>query len=108
MSLGYLLTGFLAVCRFLFRAREPTLQTFDALLRFAQVARIVYSIAITIGQKRLETQVNAYLRTGRDMFYTPLSLYRKLAVVAVGTFEQTYSLNLLCGEGFNLLLGIAH
>src|SRR2546421_7100483 len=42
------------------------------------------------------------------MLYLALSLYRKLDIVAVGTMHKAYALDLLGGEGFHVLLGIAH
>lgn len=84
------------------------MQALEPLFALAEVAWIDNRIALAVGQEHGEAHVNANLAAGVHMLDLALYLDDKLNVVAVGPTDETYPLDLLEGEGGDLLTRIAH
>lgn len=78
------------------------MQAFELLLRLSQMTRIVDRLPIGIGQELLESQINTDLLAGWDVLDLALGLYEKLNEVAIGPAQETYPLDVLDGEGFDV------
>src|SRR2546426_328785 len=84
------------------------MQSFQPLFSFAIVPWVVYGMALGVGVEGFQPNVNPAFFACRLMLAPPISLDTKLYVVAIGTMHNAYSLDLLGGEGCNLLLRIAN
>jgi hypothetical protein len=103
MLLCQLLPGFLSVRRFLDFLGESSPQTLELLFRFPVVSGIVYGVTFGVGQEALETNINTELGTGWDMLNFALSFDTELDIVAIRSPENTNTLDVRSGEGFDVL-----
>src|SRR5579883_3542330 len=84
------------------------MQSFELLLSLAQEAGIADGIAIGIGIKRVQSDINTDLCARCDVFHLALGLDSELHVVAIGPLEKTHTLDLLQGEGRHTLFFVSH
>lgn len=77
--------GLLPISRFLLRASEASLQTFELVFSFSVVSGVLNCSTFRIGQVRFESDIDSQLFPSWDMLDFPLGLDAKLHVVAKGT-----------------------
>ncbi len=80
------------------------MEPFELLLPSAIVTRVGKRIPVRVGVVGQQAQVNADRRVGGNVLDLAGSLNRELAVVAIGAAHDAHPLDLLGGEGFDLLL----
>ena len=107
MRFSQLLSGLGAILRAFLLAGKAAMQGLELLLGLAQIARILDGVAVRIGAVGTDAYINAFLFACGDMLNYPVSLDGKLHVVAISTSHDANPLDLLRGEGFNVLFGIA-
>ncbi len=97
------LSGLFAVLTSLFLSGELSMQTLELLFRFAKVSRVLNGVALRVGQKSLESHIDADGFPRWNMLDAALCLDSELDIVAISTLENANSLDLLAGECFDLL-----
>src|SRR5437667_11486144 len=78
------------------------------LFGFAIVPRVLYGMLLGVRVVGFESDINPYLLASRNMFDHTLCFDSELHIIAISTMHDTYSLDLLCREVCNPLLGIAN
>jgi hypothetical protein len=105
---GEALAGFLAVLAPLLLPGKMSMQTLQSLLCLAVVTWVFYRIAMGVGIEGGPSNVYTYHASSRDMFDLALCLDTELSIVPIGSTHKTHPLDLLDGEGFKVLVGIAY
>ncbi len=70
------------------------MQPLDLLLCLSQETRRVYRVPVTCRQERFQAHIYPYLLSGRNMHNMPICFHRKLHIVPICPFHQTYPLYL--------------
>ena len=97
------LSGLLAVLAPLFLPGEVAMQAFELLLSSAIVAWVLNRVAVGVGQESLEAHINAHFFPAGNMCDDACSLDAELHIIAIGSPHETNALDVLDGEGGNLL-----
>ena len=84
------------------------MQAFQPGLCLAQIARVLYRVAIRVGIELLQPHIHANLFASRLVVYHPVCFDGKLHILAIGPLHQTHPLDLLEGIGFTLPLLADH
>ena len=79
----------------------------QSLLSEAQVTWVLDGVSLGVGIEGFQAHINAHLFARRDVFDHTTCFDTELDIVAVSTTHHAYALDLLDGEGFNVLLFIA-
>ena len=108
MLLRQVFPGFLPIGRFLLFSRETATQPLEFLLSFAVVPWVVYRIALGVGQEGFEPNIYANLFAGWNMLNFTLGLDTQLAVVAIGTPNNTYPLDIFDWKGLDVLFLVSN
>ena len=83
------------------------MQTFKFLLRLSGETWVLNALTVGIGVEDLQTHVDADHAAGFHMLTLPFDLDTELHIIAIGTAQEANSLDLLGGEGEDVLSGIA-
>src|SRR5258708_7270664 len=84
------------------------MQALEFLLSLAQKTGIGDGIAIGVRRELLQPDINPDLSARCHMLHVALGLHRKLRVVAISTLDDAHPLDLLDGEGCDLLFFVAN
>src|SRR5579883_129229 len=80
------------------------MKTLLSLFCFPHMSRVRNGMAFAVSQELFQTYVDTSLLAGRNVFDAPLCIKRKLDVVAIGTFDEPDTFDLLRGKFFNPLV----
>ena len=106
MLLGNSFSRLLPVRRFLLFARESSLEPIELRLRSAVVPGVLDRGSLGVSQEALETDINPNLFARGNMFDFALGIDAELAIVSIGTSNNTNTLDDIPGEGFDTLFFI--
>src|SRR6266550_2374958 len=90
MLLGYGLSGWLSIGRFLLFARKSSLETCKLLFSFAVVSWILNRGSLGVGQEAFETDIYTQWLAIGDMFDFALSLHAELSSVSISPARDAY------------------
>ena len=84
------------------------MQQLEPVFRLSQMPWVRHRVALAVGQKGCEPQVNADLPARRLMHDCTGDLHPELDVVAVRTPHDAYSLDLVDRKSLDVLARVAH
>ena len=102
------LSGLLAVLALFLFARDAPIETFEFCLSLAVVAWVLNALSVGVGVEDLQPHVDTDHAASFDMFALAFGLHPKLAIISICASQDANSFDLLGGEGFDMLPGIAH